>query len=151
MDDNQKPITPLPPTPVPAGNYVPVREIAGVLYTAGHTSSVQGNLEHRGRVGEQLTVAEGQAAAATAVLNCLASLAAHAGGLDRISEIVSMTGYIAAGSEFTNHPLVMNAASEILVSYFGERGRPVRAAVGVSSLPDGAPVEISLIASRRSD
>jgi enamine deaminase RidA (YjgF/YER057c/UK114 family) len=150
MDDNKKPIMPLPTTPVPAGNYVPVREIAGVLYTAGHTSSVQGNLEHRGRVGEQLTVAEGQAAAATAVLNCLASLAAHAGGLDRISEIVSMTGYIAAGSEFTNHPLVMNGASEVLVSYFGERGRPVRAAVGVSSLPDGAPVEISLIASRRS-
>jgi enamine deaminase RidA (YjgF/YER057c/UK114 family) len=62
-----------------------------------------------------------------------------------------MTGYIAAGSEFTNHPLVMNGASEVLVSYFGEHGRPVRAAVGVSSLPDGAPVEISLIASRRSD
>jgi enamine deaminase RidA (YjgF/YER057c/UK114 family) len=150
MDDNQNPITPLPPTPVPAGNYVPVREIAGVLYTAGHTSSVQGNLEHRGRVGEQLTVAEGQAAAATAVLNCLASLAAHAGGLDRISEIVSMTGYVAAGSDFTDHPRVMNGAAEVLVSYIGELGRPVRAAVGVSSLPDGAPVEISLIASRRS-
>lgn len=150
MDYNQKPITPLPPTPVPAGNYVPVREIAGVLYTAGHTSAIQGHLEYRGRVGEQLTVAEGQSAAATAVLNCLASLAAHADGLDHIGEIVSMTGYVAAGSDFTDHPLVMNGASEVLVSYFGERGRPVRAAVGVSSLPDGAPVEISLIASRRS-
>lgn len=128
---------------------MPVREFAGVLYTAGHTSAVQGQLEYFGLVGEQLTIAQGQAAAATAVLNCLASLAAHAGGLDRIGEIISMTGYVAAGTTFTDHPQVMNGASEVLVSYFGERGRPVRAAVGVSSLPDGAPVEISLIASLR--
>jgi enamine deaminase RidA (YjgF/YER057c/UK114 family) len=107
-------------------------------------------LEYNGQVGEELTVKQGQSAAATAVLNCLASLAAHAGGLDHIWEIVSMTGYVSAGRNFTDHPLVMNGASDVLVSYFGERGRPVRAAVGVSSLPDGAPVEISLIASLRS-
>ena len=150
MDDNLETLPPLPPTPVPAGNYVPVREVGGILYTAGHTSAVQGHLEYGGQVGEELTVEQGQSAAATAVLNCLSSLAAHAGGLDRIGEIVSMTGYVSAGRNFTDHPLVMNGASEVLVSYFGERGRPVRAAVGVSSLPDGAPVEISLIATLRS-
>jgi enamine deaminase RidA (YjgF/YER057c/UK114 family) len=150
MYENKNSIPPLPPTPRPAGNYVPVREVAGLLHTAGHTSAVQGTLKHRGRVGEDLTVEEGRFAAATAVLNCLASLAAHAGGLDQIGEIVSMTGYVCAGSDFTDHPLVMDGASEVLVSYFGDQGRPVRAAVGVSSLPDGAPVEISLLATTRS-
>ncbi|MDQ0617264.1 RidA family protein [Arthrobacter globiformis] len=150
MNENKTSVRALPPTPQPAGNYVPVREAHGVLYTAGHTSAVQGMLEHRGRVGQDLTVEEGRSAAATAVLNCLASLAAHAGGLDRIEEIVSMTGYVCAGSDFTEHPRVMDGASEVLVSYFGDRGRPVRAAVGVSSLPDGAPVEISLLATIRS-
>lgn len=146
MDDNRNAIRPLPPTPAPAGNYVPVREVGGLLYTAGHTSAVQGNLEHSGQVGEDLTLEEGRSAAAAAVLNCLASLAAHAGGLDRLGEIVSMTGYVCSGSDFTDHPLVMDGASEVLVSYFGDKGRPVRAAVGVSSLPGGAPVEISLLA-----
>lgn len=150
MYENENPVPPLPPTPQPAGNYVPVREAAGLLYTAGHTSAVQGILEHRGRVGQDLTVEQGRSAAATAVLNCLASLAAYAGGLDRIGEIVSMTGYVCAGSDFTDHPLVMDGASEVLVSYFGNQGRPVRAAVGVSSLPGGAPVEISLMATIRS-
>lgn len=150
MYENKKSIPPLPPTPQPAGNYVPVREVGGLLYTAGHTSAVQGTLEYSGRVGEDLTVEEGRSAAATAVLNCLASLAAHAGGLEHIGEIVSMTGYVSAGSGFTEHPLVMDGASEVLVSYFGDQGRPVRAAVGVSSLPDGAPVEISLLATSRS-
>jgi enamine deaminase RidA (YjgF/YER057c/UK114 family) len=150
MYENRNPIQPLPPTPVPAGNYVPVRQVGGLLYTAGHTSAVQGDLEHRGRVGEDLTLEEGRSAAAIAVLNCLASLAAHAGGLDRIGEIVSMTGYVCAGSDFTDHPLVMDGASGVLVSYFGNQGRPVRAAVGVSSLPGGAPVEISLLATIRS-
>jgi enamine deaminase RidA (YjgF/YER057c/UK114 family) len=150
MYHKENPIQPLPPTPVPAGNYVPVREAGGLLYTAGHTSAVQGTLEYSGRVGEDVTLEEGRSAAATAVLNCLASLVAHAGGLDRIGEIVSMTGYVCAGSDFTEHPLVMDGASKVLVSYFGDNGRPVRAAVGVSSLPGGAPVEISLIATTRS-
>lgn len=151
MDNNKNERWPLPPTPVPAGNYVPVREARGLLLTSGHTSAMQGVLAHRGRVGEDLTVEEGRLAAATAVLNCLASLSAHAGGLDRIREIVSMTGYVCAGSDFADHPLVMDGASEVLASYFGERGRPVRAAVGVSSLPGGAPIEISLVASVRSE
>ncbi|WP_457972377.1 RidA family protein [Arthrobacter sp. D1-17] len=149
MYRNENRTPPLPPTPQPAGNYVPVREAAGLLYTSGHTSAVQGILEHRGRVGQDLSVEEGRSAAATAVLNCLASLAAHAGGLGNIDEIVSMTGYVCAGSDFTDHPLVMDGASDVLVSYFGDQGRPVRAAVGVSSLPGGAPVEISLVASFR--
>lgn len=151
MDEIITSFPPLPPTPQPAGNYVPVREAAGLLYTAGHTSAVQGHLEHRGSVGGNLTVEEGRSAAAGAVLNCLASLAAHAGGLEHIGEILSMTGYVCAGSDFMDHPLVMDGASEVLVSYFGERGRPARAAVGVSSLPDGAPVEISLVATIRDE
>ncbi|MCQ9165872.1 MULTISPECIES: RidA family protein [unclassified Arthrobacter] len=149
--DNKNEQWPLPPIPVPAGNYVPVQETHGLLLTSGHTSAVQGVLVHRGRVGEDLTVEEGRSAAATAVLNCLASLSAHVGGLDRIREIVSMTGYVCAGSDFADHPLVMDGASEVLASYFGERGHPVRAAIGVSSLPGGAPVEISLVATVRSE
>jgi enamine deaminase RidA (YjgF/YER057c/UK114 family) len=139
----------LPPTPLAAGKYVPVRQAGEVLYTAGHTSAVQGVLEHRGKVGEDLTIEQARDAAAKAVRNCLASLSAHAGGLDRIGGIVSMTGYVCAGDTFTDHPLVMDAASDVLAAHFGEHRRPARAAVGVSSLPGGAPVEISLIATFR--
>lgn len=141
----------LPPTPVPAGNYVPVRQVGCNVYTSGHTSAVQGVLDFSGRVGEELTIEQGRDAARTAVRNCLASVSAHVGGLNRISEIVSMTGYVCSGTDFTDHTLILDGASEVLIAYFGEQGRPVRTAVGVTSLPGGAPVEISLALKVHSD
>jgi enamine deaminase RidA (YjgF/YER057c/UK114 family) len=86
-----------------------------------------------------------------AALNVLAALNAHLGGLDRVDAIVSLTGYVLSGPDFTDHPLVINGASDVFIDVFGEAGVHARASVGVSSLPGGAPVEISVIAQLAGD
>ena len=141
----------LPPTPSPVGAYVPVTEAAGLAFTAGHTHAVRGVLEHRGAVAapDGPGPETARSCAALAVRNCLASLAHHLGGLDRVERVVSMTGYVAAAPEFTEHPAVLDGASEELLDAFGEDGRPSRAAVGVTSLPGGAVVEVSLVVAVR--
>lgn len=140
----------LPPAPQPVAHYTPVREANGLLFLAGQTPHVQGHLEHRGLVGVNVSLEDAQAMARLAALNVLALLTQHTGGLDRVESIVSMTGYVACGPDFSDHPLVMNGASDVFVAVFGEAGAHARASVGVSSLPGGAPVEISVIASVRS-
>lgn len=137
----------LPPTPTPAGAYVPVTEAGPLVFTAGHTHAVQGTLAHRGMVGipEGPTLEDARECARLAVRNCLASLAHHLGGLHRVERVVSMTGYVAAAPTFTAHPAVLDGASDELLIAFGENGRPSRAAIGVTSLPDGAVVEIGLV------
>jgi enamine deaminase RidA (YjgF/YER057c/UK114 family) len=138
----------LPPTPEPAGTYVPVTQAGPLLLTAGHTHAIKGVLRFRGRVGSATcpTLEDAKECARLAVRNCLASLAHHLGGLDQIESVAQMTGYVAADPDFEEHPKVMDAASEELLAAFGERGRPSRVALGVSSLPDQAVVEISLVA-----
>lgn len=141
----------LPPAPVPAGLYVPVTEAGPLAFTAGHTHAVQGVLDHRGALG--VPGAPGldaaRSCAALAVRNCLASLAHHLDGLRRVERVVAMTGYVAAPPGFTDHPAVLDGASEELLAAFGEGGRPSRAAVGATGLPGGAVVEISLVVSLR--
>lgn len=141
----------LPPAPAPAGAYVPVTQAGALAFTAGHTHAVRGHLEHRGAVGtpDGPDPAAARRCAALAVRNCLASLAHHLGGLDRVERVVSMTGYVAAAPGFTEHPAVLDGASEELLDAFGEHGRPSRAAVGVTSLPGGAVVEVSLVVAVR--
>lgn len=141
----------LPPTPDPAGAYVPVTVADPLAFTAGHTHAVRGALEHRGAVGapEGPGTDTARSCAALAVRNCLASLAHHLGGLHRVARVVSMTGYVAAVPGFTEHPAVLDGASDVLLEAFGEDGRPSRAAVGVTSLPDGAVVEVSLVVALR--
>ncbi|GAB4097954.1 RidA family protein [Sinomonas halotolerans] len=138
----------LPPTPKPAGMYVPVAQAGPLLFTAGHTHAIRGVLDFTGPVGAEgcPTLADARECARLAVRNCIASLAGYLdGGLEAIERVVQMTGYVAAHPDFADHPRVMDAASEELLAAFGERGRPARAALGVSSLPDRAVVEISLV------
>lgn len=139
----------LPDPPPPAANYLPVREAAGVLYVAGQTPHRHGELRLRGRVGESVTAEEGRELARDAALNALAALKQHLGSLDDIELIASVTGFVASAPDFARHPWVIDGASELLIEILGERGRHARAAVGVQSLPDGAPVEVSVIAVRR--
>jgi enamine deaminase RidA (YjgF/YER057c/UK114 family) len=84
-----------------------------------------------------------------AALNVVSALDNHLGGLDRIESIVSLTGFVACGGDFTDHPLVINGASDVFLEVFGSDGAHARASVGVSSLPGGAPVEVSVIAALR--
>lgn len=136
----------LPPPPAPAANYIPVREAAGMLHVAGQTPHVAGEIALRGVVGDTVSPEEARELARTAALNAVAALQQHLGDLNRLSHIVSLTVFVAAVPSFTRHPWVADGASSALVELFGEAGRHARAAVGVASLPDGAPVEVSVIA-----
>lgn len=135
----------LPSPPVPVANYVPVRQVGNLAFTAGQTPTRDGVLTISGKLGRDVSIEEGQEASALAVLNCLSALRQHLGSLDRIKSIVSLTGYVASAEGFGQQPAVINGASLVLERAFGGKGRHARAAVGVAELPGQAPVEISLI------
>jgi enamine deaminase RidA (YjgF/YER057c/UK114 family) len=98
-----------------------------------------------GRVGAELDVTAGQAAARLAGLAMLATVRAHAGSLDRVARVVKVLGMVNATPEFTDHPKVINGCSDLLVQLFGEAGLGARSAIGVASLPAGIAVEIEAI------
>ena len=100
-------------------------------------------------MGVEVSLEDAQAMARLAALNVLAVLNNHFSGLDQVESILSVTGYVACGSNFSDHPLVINGASDVFAQVFGTEGVHARASVGVSSLPGGAPVEISVIAKAR--
>jgi enamine deaminase RidA (YjgF/YER057c/UK114 family) len=134
----------LPIAPKPAGFYVPVVSHRNLLYTAGMLPMDNGRLAYTGQVNDQ-TVEDGQKAARLAVLNALAAVKEELGDLSRVIQVVKLTGYVQCTSGFGQQPQVMNAASELLVDWFGDNGRHARSAVGVASLPLNAMVELELI------
>lgn len=136
----------LPPAPQPVAQYTAVRQSGRLLFVAGQTPHVQGVLQHRGLVGVDVSLDDACHLAHTAALNVLAALHAHLGDLHQVESVLSLTGYVMSGPDFTEHPQVINGASDVFVQVFGESGVHARASVGVSSLPGGAPVEISVIA-----
>ena len=134
------------PTPAkPVANYVPAVRVGDLLFLSGVLPSRDGQLIVTGKLGESLTVEQGMEAARVAVLNGLSIIRSQAGSLDRVKQIVKMVGYIASAPGFTDQPQVLNGASDLLVSVFGEAGRHARVAVGAAELPRQAPVEIELI------
>lgn len=139
----------LPPAPRPVAQYTPVREFNGLLFVAGQTPHIQGQLEHRGRVGIEVSVDIGYAMARRAALNVVAALNEHLGTLDSLDGLLSLTGFVACGDDFTEHPQVIDGASKLFVEVFGAGGVHARAAVGVASLPGGAPIELSVVAAVR--
>ncbi|NGZ10905.1 MAG: RidA family protein [Nitrospira sp. LK70] len=135
----------LPAPPKPVANYVPVIRVGDLLFLSGVLPSRDGQLVMTGKLGENLTVQQGVEAARVAALNGLSIIRSEAGLLDRVKRIVKMVGYIASAPGFTDQPQVLNGASDLLVSVFGEAGRHARVAVGAVELPRMAPVEIELI------
>ncbi len=136
----------LPPVAAPLAAYVPALVVDGLGYTSGQLPTVGGKLARAGKLGEGISIEDGQAMARTCILNGLAALAHVLGGdLDRIERVVKVTGFVASGSGFTDQPKVVNGASELLLSIFGDAGKHVRSAVGVAELPIGAPVEIEMV------
>jgi enamine deaminase RidA (YjgF/YER057c/UK114 family) len=136
----------LPPAPAPVGSYLPFVRVGNLVMTSGQLPMLEGNLTATGKVGASLTIDEAQAAARVAVLNALAQLAVAADGLDQVERIVRLGVFVNSGEGFTDQAKVANGASDLLVEVFGEQGKHVRAAVGVSELPLNAPVEIELTA-----
>jgi Putative translation initiation inhibitor, yjgF family len=135
----------LPDAPTPFGAYVPAVQtgnllfLSGMLATSGHKPKVVGV------VGKDLDVTAGREAAHTAALNVLALTRKQLGSLDRVSRVVRLGVYIAATPEFTQHPTIADAASELLRDVFGEGTVSSRLVFGVASLPLGSPVELEVI------
>lgn len=127
------------------GAYVAVRRIGEQVWVAGHTGrSPQGPL-HVGVVGEDVTLEQARQEAQSATLNVLAALD-RAGLLDRVVAVAHVRGFVRARPEFADHPAVIDAVSAVLLAAFGETvGAHARTAVGVASLPGGAPVEVEAV------
>ena len=135
----------LPPVAQPAGSYVPATRAGTLVFTAGQVPLHGGGLAKTGKVGDAVTLEEAQEAARLCVLNALAAVAAEAGGLNNISRIVKVTGFVASAAGFNGQAQVLNGASELLGEVFGEAGLHARSAVGVAELPLDAPVEVELV------
>ncbi len=136
----------LPSAPAPVANYVPYVRTGNLVFVSGQLPLENGSVKYVGRVGAEASPEVGYAAAALCGLNLIAQLRAACGGdLDRVTRVVKLTGFVAATAEFTDHPKVVNGASDIMVQVFGDAGRHSRAAVGVASLPRGATVEVEAV------
>ena len=135
----------LPDPPKPVANYVPVVRVGDLLFLSGVLPSRDGQLIMTGKLGGNLPIEHGIEASRVAVLNGLSIIRSAAGSLDRVKQIVKMVGHIASAPGFTDQPQVLNGASDLLVSLFGDAGRHARVAVGAAELPRQAPVEIELI------
>ena len=140
---------PLPPVTAPVAAYVPAVRTGPYVYVSGQLPVVDGKLPATGKVGDAVSAADAAGMARTCALNALAAAAAAAGGLEAISRIVKVTGFVASAPGFTGQPQVINGASELLIEVFGEDGRHARSAIGVAELPLNAPVEVELIAEVR--
>jgi enamine deaminase RidA (YjgF/YER057c/UK114 family) len=134
----------LPDAPRPLATYVPAVRTGNLVYTSGQLPTVSGELTACGQVGLDLQEDEARDAARIATLNALAAIRSVV-PLDDIVRVVHVTGYVASAVGFTDQSVVVNGASDLLVQLFGDAGKHSRAAVGVLSLPLGAPVEIDLI------
>lgn len=135
----------LPKPMPPVGNYVGGKIIADVLYMSGHGPRVDGALPLVGKVGRELSTADGYRAAGLVVLNTLATARILIGDLDRIVEVVRVFGMVNAVEGYRETPKVLDGASDLLVAIFGEAGRHARSAVGMAALPFNIPVEIEMV------
>lgn len=135
----------LPEAPAPIGSYVAHIISGDMLYISGQVSKAADGHMITGKLGADLGIEEGQAAARASALNILAQAHAALGSLDRIARIVRLNGFVNAAPDFSGHPSVINGASGVLVEILGDAGRHTRAAIGVSSLPAGCAVEIDAI------
>ncbi|MGH6896951.1 MAG: RidA family protein [Geminicoccaceae bacterium] len=136
----------LPDAPAPAANYVPYTISGKLLFVAGQLPLRQGEVAISGRVGDDVTLEQGQEAARICALNLLAQAKAACGGdLDRLARCLKLGGFVSCGPTFTEHPAVVNGASDLMVEAMGEAGQHARFAVGSASLPRGAAVEVEAI------
>ena len=132
----------LPDAPAPAANYVPWAVVGDMVYVSGQISMQDGAFI-TGKLGADIGVDEGAAAARTCAIGLLAQLKAACGGdLDRLVRVVKLTGFVNSTPDFTDQPKVVNGASDFLVEALGEAGRHTRSAVSAASLPFGVAVEI---------
>ena len=133
---------PAPLPPAAGGLYAPCVQTGSLLFVSGQ---IPRGADARGKLGESVTVEQGEALARECALNALGIVQAHLGSLDRIVQAVRVAGYVASAEGFTDHPRVINGASQLLIDVLGEKGRSARIAIGVAELPLGVPVEVEFL------
>lgn len=138
----------LPEAAAPVAAYVPVVIHDGVAYVSGQLPFVNGQLV-KGRLGENVPLEDGVAAARACGLMILAQLKAALGSLDRVDRVIKLGAFVSSTGEFDGQPKIANGASELMVEVFGEAGKHARSAVGVPVLPLGAAVEVDAIVAIR--
>jgi enamine deaminase RidA (YjgF/YER057c/UK114 family) len=134
----------LPNVARPVASYIPAKKVGNLIFTSGQLPMVNGELISKGLLGLSVEIEEANMAAKICTLNALAAIKNLIGDLDKIQQIVKVTGYVACVPNFTEQPAVVNGASEFLLELFGESGKHARSAVGMSSLPLNSSVEIEL-------
>ncbi len=134
----------LPTAPKPVGSYVSLVEENGLVFLSGLLPRRGSEVVYCGKIGADLSVGEGAQAARLCALNALSVIRDHYSTLDKVGRILRMTGYLQAHTAFTDHPKVLNGASDLFLEVFGEAGLHARSAVGVASLPANAACEIEL-------
>lgn len=138
----------LPPVATPAGAYVPAKVHDDLVYTAGQLPLVSGVLPATGKVGDGHGLVPPTDAfqyARLSALNAIAAAADAAGGIEQLTGVLKVTGFVSSVPEFTGQPGVINGASELLGDVFGDAGRHARSAVGVPVLPLDSPVEVEVV------
>ncbi|GAC1613476.1 MAG: RidA family protein [Candidatus Dormibacteraceae bacterium] len=139
----------LPPAPRPLASYLPTRTVPlgggrAMVFVAGQVPVRDGEVQYVGRVPDDVSVEDARLAARLCALNLLAQVEAAA-GLDKVEQVASLTGFVRSSTGFSEQPLVINAASDLIAEVLGEAGKHSRAAVGVAELPRGVSVEIAAI------
>ncbi|HEY8604973.1 RidA family protein [Tsuneonella suprasediminis] len=140
----------LPVAAAPVASYVAVVVANGMAHVSGQLPFVDGELV-KGRLGEDVSVEDGAAAARACGLMILAQLKAALGSLDRVERVVKLGAFVNSTGDFTDQPKVANGASDLMAEVFGDAGKHARAAVGVPALPLGAAVEVDAIVAVRPD
>ncbi|ABD27540.1 Endoribonuclease L-PSP [Novosphingobium aromaticivorans DSM 12444] len=134
----------LPQAAAPVAAYVPTVEAGGLLHVSGQLPFIDGKLV-TGRLGEDVSLEDGTAAARACGLMILAQVKAALGSLDRVERVVKLGAFINSTGDFTDQPKVANGASELMAAVFGDAGKHARSAVGVPVLPLGAAVEVDAV------
>jgi enamine deaminase RidA (YjgF/YER057c/UK114 family) len=136
----------LPDVPTPIANFVPFRRDKDWIFLAGQICEWNGEVKYRGKLGVEHELEDGQEAARLCALNLLAALREACGGsLDRVTGCLRVGGFVNCAPDYLLVPQVINGASNLIHALFGDRGLHARTAVGVSSLPQGAAVEVDAI------
>jgi enamine deaminase RidA (YjgF/YER057c/UK114 family) len=135
----------LPTPPLPVASYVPCTISGNIVFVSGQIPIADGAIKYVGKLGVDVPMEAGQAAAQLCAINVLAQLKSAIGDLDRVTKCLKLGVFINAAPDYSQHPEVANGASDLIAAVFGDAGKHARAAVGVGSLPRGVAVEVEAI------
>jgi enamine deaminase RidA (YjgF/YER057c/UK114 family) len=135
----------LPTPPMPVASYVPCTISGNIVFVSGQIPIADGAIKYIGKLGVDVPLEAGQAAAQLCAINILAQLKAAIGDLDRVTRCLKLGVFVNAAPDYTQQPEVANGASDLIAAVFGDAGKHARAAVGVGSLPRGVAVEVEAV------